>query len=86
MKTNKMKIFCDYCKYIERKRLEYIPPSCILCPRRGGAVKKCVNNNLPKNEYNNWLHVICSHYNKEISLNRNVIKINLFRIMKGLTQ
>lgn len=73
--TNASRILCDFCKLTTRFKLPEKSGECLLCPNKGGALKKCRNKKQikTKNSVNfYWLHIICANYAKEIYLNNNV--------------
>ncbi len=43
--------------------------NCLLCPNKGGLVKKCVTNMIDKKFNLNWVHVFCANYTDEMSYN-----------------
>ncbi len=75
LSINASRNLCDYCKLTTRFKIAEKSGECLLCPNRGGALKKCRNKKQTKvknSVHFYWLHVICANNAKEIHLNNNV--------------
>ena len=68
LSTTKKKHLCDFCFHNKRIK-EFKIPSCLLCPNKGGALKKIQFNKIEK-EF--WVHLLCANYTQELRLSKKV--------------